>query len=201
VVNPYPYLVAWRAGVAAGGQQSFDGWVFPVGGGPGSVSTAHTHHDYPAADIAAPLGAPLYALHDAVVTQTFATDSGRCGIGLMLRATTGEEFLYCHLSSLDPAVVPGRTLRAGQLVGRVGSTGNATGPHLHLGFVPATHYPQAEPWFQAFAGSAFRWQDGATADRSEAFAVNGLRQVAAAPGQRVVKVIRKRVIHFTTTGS
>ena len=30
--------------------------------------------------------------------------------------------------------------------------------------------------------------------------MNGLKQVAAAPGQRIVKVIRKRVIHFTTNG-
>ncbi len=200
VVNPYPYLVAWRAGAAAGGQQSFDGWVFPVGGGAANVSTAHTHHDYPAADIAAPLGAPLYALHDAVVTQTFTTDSGKCGIGLILRATTGETFLYCHMSSLDPGVVAGRALRAGQPVGRVGATGNATGPHLHLSFMPATRYPQTEPWFQAFAGIAFRWQDGPTPDRSEAVAMNGLKQAAAAPGQRIVKVIRKRVIHFTTNG-
>ncbi len=198
VVNPYPYLVAWRAG-AAGGQQSFDGWVFPVGGGPASVSTAHTHHDYPAADIAAPSGAPVYALHDAVVTHTFPSDSGKCGIGLMLRTTTGEEFLYCHLSSLAVGVRSGRSLQAGQLVGRVGSTGNSTGPHLHLQFVPAGRYPQAEPWFQAFAGIAFRWQDGVTPHRSEALAGNGLLQ-AAASGQRVVRVIRKRVIHFTTTG-
>ncbi len=198
VVNPYPYLVAWRAGVAAGGQQSFDGWVFPVGGGAANVSTAHTHHDYPAADIAAPFGSPLYAVHEAVVTHVFAIDSGRCGIGLMLRTTTGEEFLYCHLSSLDPGVVRGGALRAGQLVGRVGSTGNSTGPHLHLQLVPTARYPQAEPWFQAFAGIAFRWQDGATPDRSQAVAMNGLKQVAAAPGQRVVKVIRKRVIRFTT---
>ncbi|HXV32475.1 MAG TPA: peptidoglycan DD-metalloendopeptidase family protein [Gaiellaceae bacterium] len=200
VVNPYPYLVAWRAGVAAGGQQSFDGWVFPVGGGPANVSTARTHHDYPAADIAAPMGSPVYALHDAVVTDTFRTDSGRCGIGLTLRVTTGEEFVYCHLSWLDPGLAAGRTLVAGEEVGRVGSTGNSTGPHLHLGFRPSTSYPQAEAWFQAFAGIAFRWQDGATLDRSEALAMNGLKQVAGAPGQRVFKVIRKRVITFTTTG-
>jgi murein DD-endopeptidase MepM/ murein hydrolase activator NlpD len=199
VVNPYPYLVAWRAGVAAGGQQSFDGWVFPVGGGPANVSTAHTHHDYPAADIAAPLGAPLYALHDAVVTQVFPTDSGRCGIGFMLRTTTGDELVYCHLSTLDPAVARGAALRAGQPVGRVGSTGNSSGPHLHLQYAPATRYPQAEAWFEAFAGIAFRWQDGTTPDRTEALAMNGLKQAAATPGQRVVKVIRKRVIRFTTT--
>ena len=46
-----------RPGPAAAG-----GYVFPVGGGPGAVSVAHVHHDYPAADIAAPEGSPLYAL-------------------------------------------------------------------------------------------------------------------------------------------
>jgi murein DD-endopeptidase MepM/ murein hydrolase activator NlpD len=200
VVNPYPYLVAWRAGVAAGGQQSFDGWVFPVGGGTANVSTAHTHHDYPAADIAAPMGAPLYALHEAVVTEVFRTDTGKCGLGLILRATTGDSFLYCHLSWLEPGLAVGRSLSAGELVGRVGSTGNSTGPHLHLQFYPTSRYPQAEPWFQAFAGIAFRWQDGATPDRSEALAMNGLKQAAATSGQRVFKVVRKRVIAFTTTG-
>src|SRR5205807_1363915 len=35
------------------------GWVFPVGGGPGVVTASHTHHDYPAVDIAAPAGSPL----------------------------------------------------------------------------------------------------------------------------------------------
>ncbi|MGH3032466.1 MAG: lytic transglycosylase domain-containing protein, partial [Gaiellaceae bacterium] len=39
-------------------------YVFPVGGGPGAVSVAHHHHDYPAADIAAPEGSLLYALTD-----------------------------------------------------------------------------------------------------------------------------------------
>ena len=39
-------------------------YVFPVGGGPSVVSVSHYHHDYPAADIAAPEGSPLYALSD-----------------------------------------------------------------------------------------------------------------------------------------
>ena len=201
VVNPYPYLVAWKAGRGADAQQSFDGWVFPVGGGVANVSTAHTHHDYPAADIAAPLGSPVYALHDAVITASFPTDSSSCGIGLTLRTTLGEDFVYCHFSVLEPGIVRGKTVAAGELVGRVGSTGNSTGPHLHLGFKPSTHYPQAEPWFQAFAGVAFRWQDSATPDRSEAAAMVGLKRPAAANGQRIVRVIRKRVIHFTTTAT
>jgi len=200
-VNPYPYLTAWKAGGSVGGQQSFDGWVFPVGGGPTNVSTAHTHHDYPAADIAAPTGSPVYALHDAVITTVYPTDSGKCGIGLTLRTTTGEEFIYCHLSLLDPSLAPGSRVSAGDPVGRVGSTGNSTGPHLHLGFTPSTHYPQAEPWFQAFAGIAFEWQDAPTPERSESVPAAALKERDAANGP-VFRVIRTpRVIRFTTAGS
>ena len=201
VVNPYPYLTAWKAGGSAGGHESFDGWVFPVGGGPANVSTAHTHHDYPAADIAAPTGSPLYALHDAVVIDLFPADSGKCGIGLILRTTTGEEFVYCHLSSLEPSLAEGEHVSAGAPVGRVGSTGNSTGPHLHLGFRPSTHYPQAEPWFQAFAGVAFRWQDAPTPERSKAVPRAGLERGDPASGP-VFRVIRPtRIIRFTTSSA
>src|SRR5207237_8381273 len=58
------------------------GWVFPVGGGPGTVSASHTHHDYPAVDIAAPAGSPVYAINDATVLRAWSTPDPRCGIGL-----------------------------------------------------------------------------------------------------------------------
>jgi murein DD-endopeptidase MepM/ murein hydrolase activator NlpD len=135
------------------------GYVFPVGGGPGQVSTGHDHHDYPAADIAAPQGAPLYALTDAVVEDAWPTGSGNCGIGFKLAAGDGRTWTYCHLSYLEPAVVPGAMLPAGAPVGLVGSTGHSTGPHLHLQTGPELTYPQQEPWFQSFAGTAFSWQD------------------------------------------
>jgi murein DD-endopeptidase MepM/ murein hydrolase activator NlpD len=138
------------------------GYVFPVGGGPAVVSVSHHHHDYPAADIAAPEGSPLYALADSVVLKSWAQPDPTCGIGLTLRASDGQEWTYCHLSYLDPQVVEGAVLSAGQSVGLVGSTGDATGPHLHLQLDPATQYPQLEPWFQRFAGTAFRWQDAPT---------------------------------------
>ena len=135
-----------------------DGYVFPVGGGPGLVSVGRDHHDYPAADIAAPMGAPVYALADAFVTAL--VDDGRCGIGLALRTTDGLDWVYCHLSHRDEGVLEGSFVTAGQWLGLVGSTGNSTGPHLHLGLKPA-RYPQEMPWFQEFAGIAFTWQDAA----------------------------------------
>jgi len=137
-------------------------YVFPVGGGPSQVSVGHTHHDYPAADIAAPEGAPVYALHDAVVQNAWQAPDPRCGTGLTLLGSDGLSWTYCHLSYLDPTVVTGSALTAGQLIGQVGQSGDATGPHLHLQLNPQSGYPQAMPWFQGFAGSAFSWQDAPT---------------------------------------
>ncbi len=147
---------------------SDSGYVFPVGGGPTVVSVSHHHHDYPAADIAAPEGSPVYALADSVVLRSWAQADPYCGIGLSLRASDGQEWTYCHLSYLDPQVTQGAVLSAGQSVGLVGHTGDATGPHLHLQIDPPTHYPQLEPWFERFAGTAFRWQDAPTPNRASA---------------------------------
>jgi murein DD-endopeptidase MepM/ murein hydrolase activator NlpD len=140
-----------------------NGYVFPVGGGPSRVSVGHTHHDYPAADIAAPAGTPVYALADGVVLSAWRTIDPLCGIGMRFHTDDGQTWAYCHLSYIEPAVVSGTRLTAGTLVGLVGSTGHATGPHLHLGLIPSSNgYPQNEAWFQSFAGIAFRWQDAPT---------------------------------------
>jgi murein DD-endopeptidase MepM/ murein hydrolase activator NlpD len=149
-------------GTLMGAPTYANGYVFPVGGGPQVVSVAHTHHDYPAADIAAPAGSPLYALADGVVESAWAGIDPRCGIGFTIRAFDGQVWTYCHLAYREPAVVAGATLRAGAPVGLVGSTGHATGPHLHLQLQPATDYPQNQAWFRGFAGKAFRWQDAPT---------------------------------------
>jgi murein DD-endopeptidase MepM/ murein hydrolase activator NlpD len=145
------------------GAASYHGdYVFPVGGGPQSVSVGHTHHDYPAADIAAPAGSPVYAISNAVVVNAWHSADPRCGIGMTIRALDGQVWTYCHLAYLDPAVMDGVSLAAGAQVGLVGSTGHSTGPHLHLQLQPATSYPQDQPWFQSFAGTAFSWQDAPT---------------------------------------
>ncbi len=153
--------VADPATATAGGPAAVGGYVFPVGGGPDVVSVGHHHHDYPAADIAAPEGSPLYALADSFVLETY-DGSGNCGIGFRIELQSGTQYTYCHLSYLEPTVHEGAALSAGQAVGLVGHTGHATGPHLHLQLDPATSYPQDEAWFQSFAGTAFSWQDAPT---------------------------------------
>ena len=177
------------------------GYVFPVGGGAGVVSASHTHHDYPAVDIAAPLGEPVYALADSVVVRSWSEPDPRCGIGLTLQAMDGQTWTYCHLAVLDPSVVPGAALSAVEQVGLVGQTGDATGPHLHLQLQPATAWPQQEAWFQAFAGTAFSWQDGVDSEGAQSTAaVRGLAIVAAptaAPVFQVVPTPSEGVILFS----
>ncbi|MEO8289485.1 MAG: lytic murein transglycosylase [Gaiellaceae bacterium] len=185
--------VAAPATASFGGAQSIGEYVFPVGGGPSLVSVARRHHDYPAADIAAPEGSPLYALADSIVTESYPDGEGKCGIGLKLLLANGAVYVYCHLSYLEPSMVAGAALAAGAPVGLVGSTGHSTGPHLHLAFDPALSYPQAEPWFASFAGSAFSWQEtstakGARAPRQRQFTV--LSFGAPSSGSRVVGFTR-----------
>jgi murein DD-endopeptidase MepM/ murein hydrolase activator NlpD len=178
------------------GAASYHGnYVFPVGGGPQLVSVAHTHHDYPAADIAAPAGSPVYAISNAVVVNAWHSADPRCGIGMTIRTQDGQVWTYCHLAYLDPAVMDGVSLAAGAQIGLVGSTGHATGPHLHLQLQPASSYPQDQPWFQSFAGTAYRWQDALTPLELPD---------ATPPSARVFTVVpnsRDAVIGFTIGGA
>lgn len=158
-----PSSMAPQAGLLLGTPSFAGGYAFPVGGGPAVISVGFEHHDYPAADIAAPMGAPLYALAEGVVSDAWPLPSGNCGIGFVLQTLDGRDWTYCHLSYLEPAVQPGAMVTAGAPVGLVGSTGHSTGPHLHLQTGPALTYPQQEGWFRAFAGTAFSWQGDETA--------------------------------------
>ena len=145
-------------GASLGGPVLGRGYAFPVGGGAASVSVSAGHHDYPAVDIAAPTGAPVFALATGVVERAWRRPDPRCGIGLVLRAADGRGWTYCHLAALEPAVAAGLRVAAGDPLGLVGATGEATGPHLHLQLEHADAWPQREPWLVALAGIAFRWQ-------------------------------------------
>ena len=77
-------------------------------------------------DFAAPIGAPVVSVASGVVTQ--AGFSGEAGRLVAVRHSSGYETMYLHLSSI--AVQAGQHVSQGDLVGRVGSSGLSTGPHL-----------------------------------------------------------------------
>jgi murein DD-endopeptidase MepM/ murein hydrolase activator NlpD len=189
---------AQGVGTLMGAPSFQNDYVFPVGGGPQIVSVAHTHHDYPAADIAAPMGSPVYALSHGTVESAWHTPAGACGIGLRFRTQDGQLWVYCHLSFLQPTVDDGAQLPAGMQIGLVGSTGHSTGPHLHLQLQPATTYPQEQPWFQSFAGRAFRWQDAPTPLEPSGTQVS-TRVFAVVPA--AVPSSRDAVLGFTLGGA
>ncbi len=80
-------------------------------------------------DFGAALGAPVLAAGDGVVEE--ARWSGGYGRWLKLRHAQGLETGYAHLSAWAAGIAPGARVRQGEVVGFVGETGLATGPHLH----------------------------------------------------------------------
>ncbi|HXG99272.1 MAG TPA: M23 family metallopeptidase [Sphingomicrobium sp.] len=79
-------------------------------------------------DLAGPIGTPIYATADGVVSAS-EYNSGGYGNLIKLDHGRGIETRYGHLSSL--AVQPGQRVSRGQLIARMGSTGRSTGSHLH----------------------------------------------------------------------
>ncbi|MEU7582010.1 M23 family metallopeptidase [Streptomyces sp. NPDC041068] len=79
-------------------------------------------------DFAAPTGTPLKAVHTGTVKE--AGWAGAYGYRTVLELEDGTEIWYCHQSSLN--VSAGQKVTTGEVIGRVGATGNVTGPHLHL---------------------------------------------------------------------
>jgi murein DD-endopeptidase MepM/ murein hydrolase activator NlpD len=79
-------------------------------------------------DYGAPAGSPVVAV--ATGTVLSAAYSGGGGNTVHLRHAAGFETYYLHLSSFGPGIRAGAHVGQGQIIGRVGMTGSATGPHL-----------------------------------------------------------------------
>jgi murein DD-endopeptidase MepM/ murein hydrolase activator NlpD len=89
-----------------------------------NIRRAHLGVDY-----RAPAGAPVVAVSNGTVSFAGWTSGG--GRTVRIRHASGYESGYLHLSALGSGVRAGAHVSQGQIIGRVGSTGLATGPHLH----------------------------------------------------------------------
>ncbi len=79
-------------------------------------------------DFAAPIGTPIYATADGVVTDA-GYNAGGYGNRVIIDDGYGYETLYGHMYKIKARV--GQKVKRGEVIGYVGSTGKSTGPHCH----------------------------------------------------------------------
>jgi hypothetical protein len=117
-------------------------YVFPVDGGASYIDTYGAgrndiydgwHHGD---DLFAPLGTPLVAVADGTLTLVGWNELG--GWRLWLTDAKGNSFYYAHLAGYSRAILHHHNVKAGQVIGFLGRTGDAftTPPHLHFEIHP-----------------------------------------------------------------
>jgi murein DD-endopeptidase MepM/ murein hydrolase activator NlpD len=120
-------------------------FVFPVYGPSSFTDTFRApragtgwHHGE---DVFAPTGAPVLAVTDGTLFSVGWNDLG--GFRLWLVDRQGNQFYYAHLSAFAPLAANGREVKAGDVIGFVGNTGQArtTPPHLHFEIHPVGLLP------------------------------------------------------------
>lgn len=122
-------------------------------------------------DYGAPTGTPVLAVANGLVTS--AGWSGEAGRLVRLKHASGYETMYLHLSGFAPGIRSGTRVAQGDVIGYVGMTGSATGPHLDYRVLrngrylnPVTAFagmPAGEPIADARMADFLRVRDGADA--------------------------------------
>ena len=80
-------------------------------------------------DFAAPMGTPIMASGDGVITRAkWCGGGGNC---IQIKHNSTYQTIYAHMKSFARGIKLGLRVKQGQIIGYVGSTGNSTGPHLH----------------------------------------------------------------------
>lgn len=117
-------------------------WVLPIQAGVYHLTAEFGDyglwsHYHTGLDFAAPTGTPIQAVANGVVTSVGY--DGAYGNKTVITLDDGTEIWFCHQTTF--LVNEGDTVTAGDTIGTVGSTGNVTGPHLHLEVRPGAGDP------------------------------------------------------------
>lgn len=159
-------------------------YLFPV---PNSREITQEYSaEHKAIDIAALSGSPVYAAEDGTVSYVQIWDGSYDTTGMMsyghmveIRHADGNTTLYAHLSEIN--VQQGEKVVRGQRIGRVGSTGNATGPHLHFEVITSEGKADPAEYLWTMPGE---WIMGYAADTEAGISLTGIGDTG------------KSVIHF-----
>jgi murein DD-endopeptidase MepM/ murein hydrolase activator NlpD len=117
--------VIYRSSLPSSAARGTSNFIWPVR----ACITQYFWARHPGYDLAAPTGTPVYAA-DSGFVEVVGWDNS--GYGNMILINHGNSFVtrYAHLSAFN--VEPGQSVKKGDLIGRIGSTGHSTGPHLHF---------------------------------------------------------------------
>jgi murein DD-endopeptidase MepM/ murein hydrolase activator NlpD len=108
--------------------------VFPVQGRCSFTNTwqeSRGSRRHEGVDIIAPKGNLIYAVVDGTITRVY-NNSSLTGNGVRLTTSDGTYFFYAHLDTIAPNITVGTVVKAGQILGTNGATGNTNTPHLHF---------------------------------------------------------------------
>ena len=149
-------------------------YLFPVPNS--SEITQEYSAEHKAIDIAASSGSPVYAAEDGTVSYVQIWDGSYDTTGMMsyghmveVRHADGNTTLYAHLSEIN--VQQGEKVVRGQRIGRVGSTGNATGPHLHFEVITSEGKADPAEYLWTMPGE---WIMGYAADTEAGISLTGM---------------------------
>lgn len=112
-----------------------DTWVLPVSGYHitntfGMARSYYSSGYHTGLDFAVASGTPIHAIASGTIESMGY--EGSYGNQTVMTLEDGTEIWYCHQTGFASGVGPGDTVTAGEVIGYVGSTGNSTGPHVHI---------------------------------------------------------------------
>ena len=131
--------------------------VFPVKGHEGALRDTFAERRgqvaHEALDIMAPRGTPVVAVDDGTIAKLFKSVPG--GLTIYQFDPSGKlAYYYAHLDRYEAGIKQGERVRRGQVIGYVGSTGNARADAPHLHFTVYALGP-SKRWWQGVAINAF----------------------------------------------
>ncbi|MGH2960236.1 MAG: M23 family metallopeptidase [Solirubrobacterales bacterium] len=128
----------------------------------GAGRPGHTHQGQ---DVVADSGTPIVAPYGGVISYV-AYQADAAGYYVVLHADDSRDYVFMHLLKDSTAVKTGQRVATGQQLGKVGSTGGSSGPHLHFeiwidgpwqfGGKPTDPLPLLKSWYESGPGGAVR---------------------------------------------